>query len=194
MPNNAAAKLLQSASPLRHRMIRNTRELLRRYAREGRLTLPIAEPDPQDIPVDMTTGETALYREVEDFISDTFRAADPGKRSAVGFVMTVYRRRLASSFKALEKTMVARLAKVAGIEDEDASQDETRDEVMAGEQAAALAEEALAFEEKGRINGILKNLAKLGTDSKARRLKTELNQVLDQGYIPRLCSRSTPIR
>ena len=27
----AAARLLQGASPLRHRMVRNTRELLRRY-------------------------------------------------------------------------------------------------------------------------------------------------------------------
>jgi hypothetical protein len=58
----AAMKILQAASPLRHRMVRNTRGLLRRYAKEGRLTLPIATRDPRDVAVDMTAAEASLYR------------------------------------------------------------------------------------------------------------------------------------
>jgi ERCC4-related helicase len=177
----AAMKILQAASPLRHRMVRNTRGLLRRYAKEGRLSLPIATRDPRDVAVDMTAAEASLYREVEDYISDMFDEASPGKRSAVGFVMTVYRRRLASSFKALEKTMVARLQRVAGIEDADASQDETEEESIDAD-VVRLAQDAFACEEKTRILQILRNIAKLGTDSKARRLKSELDQAIADGF------------
>ena len=50
----AATRLLQAASPLRHRMIRNTRELLRRY------NLPVPKRDPREIVVEMTPAESAL--------------------------------------------------------------------------------------------------------------------------------------
>jgi hypothetical protein len=82
----AATRLLQAASPLRHRMVRNTRELLRRYK------LPVPQRDPREVVVEMTPAESALYTAVEDFIGDVYRAAPPEKQSAVGFVMTVYRR------------------------------------------------------------------------------------------------------
>ena len=84
----------------------------------------------------MTPAEGALYAAVEDFIGDVYRAASPEKRSAVGFVMTVYRRRLASSFEALKRTLNGRLMRTGGITEEDASQDETSDEVMSGEEVA----------------------------------------------------------
>ena len=87
-------------------------------------------------------AESALYAAVEDFIGDAYRAASPEKRSAVGFVMTVYRRRLASSFEALKRTLNGRLMRTGGITEEDASQDETSDEVMSGEEVACLAAEA----------------------------------------------------
>ena len=101
----AATRLLAAASPLRHRMIRNTRELLRRYK------LPVPKRDPREVVVDMTAAESELYRGVEDFIGDIYRAALPEKRSAVGFVMTIYRRRLASSFEALKRTLNGRLTR-----------------------------------------------------------------------------------
>src|SRR5579863_2738301 len=47
--------------------------------------------------------------------------------AAVGFVMTVYRRRLASSFEALKRTLNGRLMRIRGITEEDASLDETSD-------------------------------------------------------------------
>ena len=177
-----ALRLLQAASPLRKRMVRNTRELLRRYAREGRLALPIAHRDPQDIAVPMSEAESALYQAVEDYISDTYNAASKDKRSAVGFVMTIYRRRLASSFKALEKTLVKRLARMDAVEEEDASQDETRDEPETDEERARLAQEAGNLEERDRIGTLLKQIAQLGSnDSKARRLKAELERCFGEG-------------
>jgi hypothetical protein len=164
---------------LRHRMVRNTRELLRRYK------LPVPKRDPREVVVEMTPAESALYTAVEDFIGDAYRAASPEKRSAVGFVMTVYRRRLASSFEALNRTLNGRLMRTGVITEEDASQDETSDEVMSGEEAARLAAEAPeigAINERERIHDLLRRIAQLGTDSKARRLKVELDACLADGF------------
>jgi SNF2 family DNA or RNA helicase len=174
-----AGRLLQSTTPLRQRMVRNTRELLRRY------NLPVPKRDPRECVVEMTPAETALYAAVEDFIGDAYRAASPAKRSAVGFVMTVYRRRLASSFEALKRTLNGRLMRTGGITEEDASLDETSDEVMSAEEVAYLAAEAAEGEtvnERGRINELLRRIAQLGTDSKARRLKAELEACLADGF------------
>jgi superfamily II DNA or RNA helicase len=175
----AATRLLQAASPLRHRMVRNTRELLRRYK------LPVPKRDPREVVVEMTPAESALYGAVEDFIGDAYRAASPEKRSAVGFVMTVYRRRLASSFEALKRTLNGRLMRAGGITEEDASQDETSDEVMSGEEVACLVAEAPELDtinERERINDLLRRIVQLGTDSKARRLKIELDACLADGF------------
>jgi superfamily II DNA or RNA helicase len=175
----AATRLLQAASPLRHRMVRNTRELLRRY------NLPVPKRDPREVVVEMTPAESALYSAVEDFIGDAYRAASPEKRSAVGFVMTVYRRRLASSFEALKRTLNGRLMRAGGITEEDASQDETSDEVMSGEEVACLVADAPELDtinERERINDLLRRIAQLGTDSKARRLKIELDACLADGF------------
>jgi superfamily II DNA or RNA helicase len=175
----AATRLLQAATPLRHRMVRNTRALLRRYQ------LPVPKRDPREVVVEMTAAESALYTAVEDFIGDAYKAAPPEKRSAVGFVMTVYRRRLASSFEALKRTLNGRLTRTEVITEEDASQDETLDEVMSGEEVARLAAEAPevdAIDERERINDLLRRIAQLGTDSKARRLKVELDACVADGF------------
>lgn len=111
-------------------MVRNTRELLRSYRRANKLDLPIAGRDVKDIPVEMTSAESALYSQVEDYIFETFSTATSVRRTAIGFVMTVYRRRLASSFEALKRTLNGRLEKLGRSED-DVLQDEAADEVMA---------------------------------------------------------------
>ena len=55
--------------------------------------------------VDLTLEEHMVYEAVEAYISQTYDKASAKERNAVGFVMTVYRRRLASSFSALEHTL-----------------------------------------------------------------------------------------
>ncbi len=176
----ALLEVLRACSPLRWRMVRHTRELLRCYRRAGKLSLPIPERRVVDIPVEMSPAERSLYAQVEDYISETYSRADPDKRTAVGFVMTVYRQRLASSFEALKRTLNARLEKLA-LSEEDVSQDETADEVMAPEEAAEFAACTAEFEERDRILELLRAIAKLNTDTKARRLKAELAGVLRSG-------------
>jgi SNF2 family DNA or RNA helicase len=175
----ALLEVLKACSPLRWRMVRHTRELLRSYRRAGKLELPIAEREVKDIPVEMTPAESALYAQVEDYISETYSKAASDKRTAIGFVMTVYRRRLASSFEALKRTLNARLEKL-GLSEEDVSLDEAADEVMAPEEADELAASAAELEERDRILDLLRAIAKLNVDTKARRLHAELASVFTE--------------
>ncbi|MBV8817597.1 MAG: DEAD/DEAH box helicase family protein, partial [Acidobacteriaceae bacterium] len=172
--------VLKACSPLRWRMVRHTRELLRSYRRANKLDLPIADREVKDIPVEMTPAESALYGQVEDYIAETYAKAASDKRTAIGFIMTVYRRRLASSFEALKRTLNGRLEKL-GLSEEDVSSDETADEVMAPEEVAEMAASTAGLEERERILDLLRSIAKLNVDTKARKLHAELVSVFANG-------------
>ena len=178
----AALEVLRRFSPIRYRMFRHTRSLLREYFRRGLIDTPIATRDVRDVPLDMTPAEKAMYDALGDYIDQTYNNASPEKRSAVGFVLTIYQRRLASSFYALQQTLNRRLAKMGGITEEDLSLDETADEIMDTDDAEALARESLETEERTTIVELLKKIAKVGTNTKARALKTELEKAFADGY------------
>jgi len=182
----AALQVLRQFSPIRHRMSRHTRNLLREYHKRGLINTSIATRQIRDIPVEMTQSEQELYDAVEDYISTTYDNAAPEKRSAVGFVMTIYRRRLASSFSALQSTLNKRFVGMQTgqfeVNEEDVSQDEQRDDVMDTDEAEALSHEALMAEERGTIQGLLKQIAKVGANTKAKRLTMELESAWADGF------------
>lgn len=184
-----ALDILRWFSPIRHRMSRHTRSLLRHYYREGLLQTPIAERDVRDIPIDMNADERTVYEAIEDYISNTYNNAASNKKTAIGFVMTIYQRRLASSFEALKRTLTKHYQQISGqatppsIEEEDLSQDETVEEMQDVESAVELTREALGEKERQSIVNLLGQIARLGgIDSKARRLKAELETALAEGY------------
>lgn len=182
-----ALAVLRRFSPLRYRMARHTRELLRLYHARGLLATPIARRDVRDVPVQLTPAERAVYDAVEEYISTTYNSAAPETKTAVGFVMTIYRRRLSSSFYALRRTLTKRLAQTATgqallVEDEDLPQDELADDTLDADQGTELAAAALVGDERPSINDLLRRIAQLGTDSKAKRLKAELEQAFADGY------------
>lgn len=178
-----ALAVLRQLSPVRRLMSRHTRALLRKYHQRGLLESPIATRHPKDVLVEMTDAERALYAAVEDYIANKYNRASQKEKTAVGFVMTIYRRRLASSFHALRRTLIKRLDRVEPFaDDEDASQDEIRDDVMIGDDADELARQALDAEESDEIKGLLKSIELAGTESKAKRLVEELRDVLSRGY------------
>lgn len=188
---SAMVSLLKSCSPIYHRMSRHTRNLLREYFKKGLLDSPIAERVVFDKAVVLSPAERELYDAVEAYISTTYQAASQDKKSAVGFVMTIYRRRLASSFYALRKTLESRMARIKGLQpgpadavrvEEDLPQDDQAVESVAAEEADELEIQALAAEEESSIQGLLKGIAKLGTDTKARELRDQLQRALADGY------------
>ena len=186
----AAIAVMRSHTPMRRLISRHTRELLRRYAAAGMLSTPIADRQVRDRFVDMSEAERDLYAAVEEYISKTYKQASSAERSAVGFVMTIYRRRLASSFAALRATFEKRrdtalhgtVASVGTVE-EDVSDDEVLDdEVMDSDDVAALATRALVFEEPGEIEHLLERIDALPPDSKLTRLTETLDELTRDGY------------
>ena len=185
----AAIQIMRSSTPLRSLVSRHTRALLRRYFKAGMLTTSIADRQVDDRFLEMTADERALYDAVEDYIASTYNQASATVRSAVGFVMTIYRRRLASSFSALRKTLqnhleaiaVGGLATWAGL-DEDATDDETTDEILDADEVGELERAALAAAETVDIQDLLVGIGQLPPDSKLESLKSTLHELRQDGY------------
>ncbi len=195
----AALSVMRSHTPVRHLVSRHTRELLRRYHRKGLLPTPIADRKVEDRLVEMTAGERELYDAVEDYIATTYNQAAADERTAVGFVMTIYRRRLASSFQALSTTLQRHLdavamagdamtgagdppsALVVGL-DEDVSDDETSDEAREVDEVAMLEQQALAVEEAADVEVLLDGIRRLPPDSKLEELKSVIRELRGDGF------------
>lgn len=189
-----ALRLMRGNTPINRLVSRHTRELLRVYHKAGKLKARIANRRVADRFIHLSPDERVIYDAVEDYIATTYNQAVAGglpaqKRSAIGFVMTIYRRRLASSFQALRTTLEKRLTAIRkpgtthllpylteGAEDDDG--DELDDE-----EAAKLAQQALALEEQSEIErlvGMIRGLT--AVDTKCGWLKAELDTLRADGY------------
>ncbi len=187
----AMVALLKSCSPISYRMSRHTRNLLREYYKKGLIDSPMAKRQVTDKAVVLSPAERAMYDAVEEYISTTYQAATPDKKTAVGFVMTIYRRRLASSFYSLRRTLEDRLGRIKGLpansteetqREENLPQDDQASEAIGAEEAADLETQALAVEEKDSIQELLKGIAKLGSDTKAKEVRDQLKIAFEAGY------------
>jgi SNF2 family DNA or RNA helicase len=183
-----ATKVMIASTPVSRLVSRNTRELLRRYYRAGKLHSRIAERNVVDLFVPLSPDERLVYEKVETYISTTFNQASAKERSAVGFVMTIYRRRLASSFHALEETLRKRLGgieqgKLQTSKDDVDGADEIFDrEQIDEDEVARLEREALALEEKVDIADLVQDIRRLPTDTKAEFLIDALRGLEKDGY------------
>ena len=184
----AAVAVMRARTPISPLVSRHTRELLRRYHRKGLLETPIADREVEDRFVTMTGDEAALYQAVEQYIATTFNQASKEQRNAVGFVMTVYRRRLASSFRALRATLGRHRDALAGAErpaadlDEDVSDDELSEEARDADEAEELERRALAAEERAAIEALLDRARRLPPDSKVEALRRTLGDLREGAF------------
>lgn len=176
--------VLRHLTPLRRRMFRHTRRLLRTYQARGLLPGRIAERDPEPRWIVFEPDEAALYKRIDEYIADFYRKYE-GERKGLGFVMTVYRRRLTSSFYALECSLKRRLAFLRGeaadlgLTDEDLEEHDLADDVteeLANGPSRAL--EAIRAQEIDYVEDFLGELGRLGSDSKFNRLLKDLDAAL----------------
>lgn len=174
-----AHQYAQRHTPLRRLMFRNTRALLREYARRGLIQAVIPRRDPQPIWIEMTPEERELYDRIEEYIAE-FYARYERERRGLGFIMTVYRRRLTSSFAAIERSLARRLdflrgqASDPGLTDDDLEEAEL-DWDMTEELPEALAE---GYREEIRyVEDFLHDIRRLSSDSKRERLMTMLGEI-----------------
>jgi hypothetical protein len=106
----AVSPYLARQSPLAVYMFRSTRATLRAYQERG-LFQGLPSRDPDDVPVAFRTEtERTLYHRIDELCSRFYRLAEfpPDERSGVGFLMAVFRKRLASSFAAFQKSLERR--------------------------------------------------------------------------------------
>lgn len=100
---------LRENTPMRRRVFRTTRTTLHEYMRTGLLdpTTVIPERRVTDRFIDMNPAESGLYDRIEEYIGryyNHYKSAG-GAQRALGFIMTVYRRRLTSSFEAITRSL-----------------------------------------------------------------------------------------
>ena len=98
---------LRQRSPVGAFVTRHSRATLKQYRSQGVLKEPIADRDVAAVSVPFTAEESALYAELDGLL-DRLMAAHGTKKGA-GFVLTVYRRRLTSSWTAIRRTFERRL-------------------------------------------------------------------------------------
>ena len=101
---------LRKGSPLTRRMHRNTHQTLREYYRRGLLRAPPPLRIVVDFPYDFQPAhgpERRVYDAISDYIEKRFEELE-GEKPGKGFVMTIYRRRAASSPYALRRSLERR--------------------------------------------------------------------------------------
>ena len=187
------AAWMRDGSPLSRRMHRNTRATLRAYFERGMLPAPPPTRDIEDVRFDLVPGdERGVYDAVDSYIDRRYQLLEnesPGK----GFVMTIYRRRAASSPRALEMSLSRRLEQVRRVADQQAVSaflvddaadladldgiDEDLGHIPAGLPQTVQAARA----EMSEIDHLLGRIRAVPFDSKADRFVDELKRVTDDG-------------
>ncbi|HEY3903057.1 MAG TPA: helicase-related protein [Streptosporangiaceae bacterium] len=103
---------LRRHTPMRDRVFRNTRQTLRAYQDAGILSPDVIIPvrHVRDEFIELAPAERRLYVRIEEYIRRHYNnyKANAGTQ-ALGFIMTVYRRRLTSSFEAIRCSLRRRL-------------------------------------------------------------------------------------
>jgi superfamily II DNA or RNA helicase len=176
---SAAIRIMKRWTPVSALMSRHTRSLLRRYQAEGKLQARIAVRNVQDRFIHMEPAERDIYERVEEFIRTAYQNADQSQRTAIGFVLTIYRKRLSSSFAALARSLQGRLDRQ--VDDDQFDLEESGEEIETDE----VKEKEIAARrllESAAIRDILTDLERLPIDTKARALKNELTQLAADGY------------
>lgn len=188
---------LRHGSPLARRMHRNTRQTLRGYYDRGLLDAPPPARIVKDVYFEFADfAERAVYDAVGTYIERRFRELEeekPGK----GFVMTIYRRRAASSPRALLRSLERRADGLKRVEAK-AAYDSTlsgTDEVdmrdlddlgdfdLGGAVSSAYPQDpAVARRERLDVERLLDDIRDLGSkDSKRDRFFEALHQLREDG-------------
>jgi len=108
---------LRANTPVRDRVFRTTRNTLRNYQQTGLLPAGTVIPERHVSDEFLSLGEAqSLYDRIDRYIGDHYDAYLQAGGAAVplGFIMTVYRRRLTSSFWAIRCSLARRRERLAG--------------------------------------------------------------------------------
>ena len=170
-------KAVHVHNPIQQLMFRHTRSLLRKYYKAGLLKNPIPrrEPTPKWIKLDKEAHR--LYTDIERYLSEFYRRYEEDRRG-LGFVMTVYRRRLTSSFFALAESFQRKLeflqgkADTLGLTNEDTEEYTLFDDKDFTSDRPKL---ATVKEEIDRVEQLLTRIGQMEEEPKFTQLKEDLS-------------------
>jgi Helicase conserved C-terminal domain len=177
---NASRQYLTVNTPLKDLMFRHTRDTLRQYYKLGILDRDIARRIVSDNAIAFEPNrEVPLYQAVSDYVRHFYRLAQKENRKALGFLMTLYRKRLTSSFYAIRESLQRRLEGIKEISLDDLSDlDDADDAVITG--LEAYLKEPVDPKEIEYLEDLLRKFENTGEDSKLSHFITILRQELSQ--------------
>ena len=175
--------MIRHHTPIRTFVWRNGRDLLHRYRERGILTERVPKRNPRNEWIAFTPDEQDLYDRIEEYISHFYRKYEEQRRG-LGFVMTVYRRRLTSSFHAARESLERRRAVLLSDDREDVAEAFTDEDIEqddlamdAAEGVADLASDA-RDQELAYLDDFIGDLNALSVDSKLEFLKDQVATIL----------------
>ncbi len=169
-------------TPLKDLMFRHTRDTLRQYYQRGLLERDIPTRVVQDNAITLEPQrEVPLYLAVSNYVRHFYRLAQIDQRSCLGFLMTLYRKRLTSSFYAIKSSLQRRLdylltQRGSVLSDDDlVDVDNEDDAVIAGLESFF---EPVDPQEIQYLEDLLRQFENTGEDSKLSRFIQILRQEL----------------
>ena len=177
----AIEKVLLSGSPVTRLVSRNTREQLREYIRANNLEWKLGTREVEDVFVTMSDDERAAYDAVNGYISSIWNTYKGSNRQAVGFALTIYRKRLASSFAGLRATLKNHLAQLSGDVPSQILHDDEYDD-MDHEEIAENETRALKELDRQAVQNLLDMIRDLPLDTKFGRLVETIKTLQRDGY------------
>ena len=174
---------MRQNAPPRKRMSRHTRELLKEYSRRGLLDARVPDREAQAVAIPMTAHERELYEDIPNLVADCY--SRPDAKNALGFINTIYRKRISSSTYAFERTLTAllrRKERAALSEDLREVAAEEADELTEDETAAALADGLTAAGRSRLQETLAKAQAVLKDGAKPPELISQLRQLRRDGH------------
>ena len=180
-PDDVRAQLTEPSALLdeirsQHRlsevMLRNRRAVvggfMPRHARHWELELPAREAEIQE--------------EMEQIIHEGFIVATQQRRNAVGFLMTTWQKMLASSSRALRRSLERRCARLATAETVERLSQEMLDEYLDEESeddVEGYVREAISGEIE-RLEAVISRLKEIAIDAKAATLISNLREIFEE--------------
>lgn len=179
-------KWLRRHTPMRDRVFRNTRKTMRDYQTAGIIPDDVVIPyrHVKDEFIPLQPNERRLYERIEEYIRRHYNAymAEAGNH-ALGFIMTVYRRRLTSSFEAIKRSLRRRLSV---LEDGKSLAQLLTDDDSVDVEGSLFEPEAFDTradrlrDEIGELKSFLQDLDSItGEDSKASKLVADVTEALN---------------
>ncbi|MEG4863544.1 MULTISPECIES: helicase-related protein [unclassified Microcoleus] len=165
-------------TPLKDLMFRHTRDTLRQYYQRGLLDRDIPRRAVRDNAITLENNrEVPLYLAVSNYVRHFYNLAQKDNRKALGFLMTLYRKRLTSSFYAIRESLQRRLEGISITEDDFSDLDDADDVILEGMESYF---EPADPEEIKYLEDLLYQFENTGEDSKLSHFITILRQELTE--------------